>query len=139
MESHLLKKVQFMPQSKYKELSEQSAISKENLYLVEFRPDFNFFPDYNASIDLMHNTEYTVGSGVLPNSGWYRIGLTSRSSHGQSPQLTTTINGQKFFINYACAFTMVFLTEGDTFSYRDERNGSYWSNVNAKFFPVREN
>lgn len=136
MESRVLKTIKFMTQSQYEnELKEDS-----NLYMVEFQPDLSMFPDYSAGITINHDTTYKVGSGALENytAGWFRIGLTSISSHGRAPQLYLYINGQKFNMNYGCGFTMVYLTTGNSVKYKDNMDSNSWSKVNAKFFPVKE-
>ena len=129
MEAVTLKSVKFMNQSQYSgEVKEKNC-----LYLVEFQPDLNMFPDYSRGVWVDANTTYTVGSGALAayKEGWYRIGFTSSSWHGRDPQLVIWINGQVFYISYFCAFTMIYLSEGNTFAcnttYRCESN----------FFPVR--
>ena len=130
METVKLNSVKFMTQSQY----DSEVKDNKNLYLVEFEPDLNMFPDYNAGVAISAGTTYVVGSGVLANykEGWFRIGFVSASWHGQSPQLVIYINGQAFYISYFCAFTMVYLSEGNTFYCNST------SNANARFFPVKE-
>ena len=130
MESRELKKINFMSEVQYDSVTK----SKDNLYLVEV-PTFQLtcFPDYSRGVAISGETTYTVGSGALANysEGWFRIALTTTSWHGTSPQLIIYINGQVFYISYFCAFTMAYLTTGDTF-YTNNGNGG---NVNAYFFP----
>lgn len=129
METAILKSVKFMTQSQYNDAEKE----KNNLYLVEFQPDLNMFPDYSKGVWISANTNYTVGSGVLDvyKEGWFRIGFTSSSWHGRDPQLAIWINGQVFYISYFCAFTMVYLSEGNTFSC----NTTY--RCDSRFFPVK--
>lgn len=129
MESTALNSVKFMTQSQYA----SETKTNDNLYLVEFTPDLNMFPDYSTSVWIDAGTTYTVGSGALANykEGWFRIGFTSSSWHGRDPQLTITLNGTTFFISYFCAFTMLYLSQGNTFSC----NSTY--RCDSRFFPVR--
>lgn len=129
MEMTTLKAIKFMSQGQYAD----EVKSSSDLYLVEFQPDLNMFPDYSNGVWISAGTTYTVGSGALASykEGWFRIGLTSSSWHGRDPQLTIYINSQIFYISYFCAFTMIYLSEGDTFSC----NSTYQCNSN--FFPVR--
>lgn len=129
MDSVTLKAVKFMTQAQYS----SETRTNDNLYLVEFEPDLNMFPNYSTSVWIDANTTYTVGSGALANykEGWFRIGLTAYSWHGREPQLVIWINGQVFYISYFCAFTMVFLSEGNTFSCN-----STWK-CDSRFFPVK--
>jgi hypothetical protein len=129
MEKASLNSVKFMTQSQYASESK----TNDNLYMVEFQPDLNMFPDYSTSTWINANTTYTVGSGVLADykEGWFRIGFTSSSWHGQDPQLVIWINGQVFYISYFCAFTMVYLSEGNTFSC----NSTY--RCDSRFFPIK--
>lgn len=129
MEKASLNLVKFMTQSQYASESK----TNDNLYMVEFQPDLNMFPDYSTSTWINANTTYTVGSGVLANykEGWFRIGFTSASWHGRDPQLVIWINGQAFYISYFCAFTMVYLSEGNTFSC----NSTY--RCDSRFFPIK--
>ena len=132
MESRELKKINFMNETQY----DSATKSKDNLYLVEI-PTFQMtcFPDYSRGVAISGGTTYTVGSGALADysEGWFRIAFQSTSWHGQQPQLVIYINGQIFYASYFCAFTMVYLTTGNTF-YTNAGNG--WGNkVNAFFFP----
>ena len=129
MEAATLNSIKFMTQSQYTSESKE----KNNLYLVEFQPDLSMFPDYSQSVWVDANTTYTVGSGALANyeEGWFRIGFTSSSWHGRDPQLVIWINGQVFYISYFCAFTMIYLSKGNTFSC----NTTY--RCDSRFFPVK--
>ena len=129
METVTLNSVKFMTQAQYG----SETVENKNLYLVEFQPDLNMFPDYSSGISISANTTYTVGSGALSDykNGWFRIGLTSSSWHGRDPQIVVSINSQGFYMNYGCGFTMVYLSDGNTFSCNST------SKCDAKFFPVK--
>ena len=124
-----------MTQSQYAGTTKDTS----NLYMVEFQPDVNMFPNYDSSTTISPDTNYTVGSGALAGyqAGWFRIGLTSSSWHGRNPQIVVTINGQEFYMNYGCGFTMVYMTAGDTIRCTDMQNSNSWSKVDSKFFPMR--
>lgn len=129
MESRELKKINFMNGAQY----ESVVKSKDNLYLVEI-PTFQMtcFPDYSRGVAISGGTTYTVGSGALADysEGWFRVAYTSSSWHGHQ-QLIIYVNGQVFYPSYFCAFTMVYLTTGNTF-YTNYGNGGI---TNAYFFP----
>lgn len=135
METAILKSVKFMTQSQYNDVEKE----KNNLYLVEFQPDLNMFPDYSKGVTLNGNTTYTVGSGVLASSkeGWFRIGLTSWSWHGRAPQLRMYLNGQVFYISYQCAFTMVYLSNGDKIRWEYTHYDHSLASWRNEFFPVK--